>query len=199
MELRTASMIMSNEDKGLIRFWSLSNNCWTLWGTVWGHGKQVFRSHTVLSLPPHAFLTVPLFDRRQPSTLLPAGLQGHFYSASATQVVWNQEHGLTFTGGLTLAWDFCLKRTKTTQKQNWKSLSRFLCSVFSLEKCTFTHCRYTSTLQHNLLLRLPYLWTLSQGGRCLETLSGRCIQFSLWIPFQPLTFRCNYCTWLADV
>lgn len=36
-------------------------------------------------------------------------------------------------GGLTLAWDthdFCLKRTKTTQKQNWKSISRFLCNVF---------------------------------------------------------------------
>lgn len=53
-------------------------------------------------MSPHAFLTAPhpcLINYSR------AGLEGHFYSASATWVVWGQGRGLTFTGSLKSVWD----------------------------------------------------------------------------------------------
>lgn len=143
---------MNRRDR--FQVWLLFNNCRTLWGAVWEHTVCVFWG---AQKPYGAFLTVPLFGHLQLSTLLPAALGGHFYSASASQVVWDKEHGLTFTGDLKLAWDtqdFCLKTAKTTQKQNWKSLSRW----------RGVHSLIASTLQHNFLLRSPHLGTLSKGG-----------------------------------
>lgn len=93
---------------------------------------------------PHSFPTAPLFDHLQQSTLFPgwSGRSLVFCLSNPSGVRPGLWPHLCMGFEVSLGYiRLCLKTTRTTRNPNCKTRSRFLCDIFSLEKCTFTHCR----------------------------------------------------------
>lgn len=162
MVLQTASTVMSNEYKGLIsgyvfeHYWTIVRYLEVLCKAVGNRCAEAIRCcHCHHLSVTQAFWISPLFDLLQQSTLFPgwSGRSPDFCLRNPSTMrpgAWPHLHRRSEVslGYIRL----CLKTTKTTQTPNWKTRSRFLCDIVSLEKCMFTHCRNTSTLQQNFLL-----------------------------------------------